>query len=107
MAKIIWKESARQLLAQYIINAFEEYGESTAKRWEKEVYDIEWRLERYPDSYPPEELLQGRKKLHRHCHLMHRRFKLIYHYDETSDTVFIEDIWDSKMNPKALIRRIK
>ena len=45
MAKIIWKESARQLLAQYIINAFEEYGESTAKRWQKERKDIEWLLQ--------------------------------------------------------------
>ncbi len=38
---------------------------------------------------------------------MHQRFKLIYYYDEAEDIVHILDIWDTKMNPKALIRRIK
>ena len=38
---------------------------------------------------------------------MNRRFKIIYSYDETEDTVYIMDIWDAKMNPKALIRRIR
>ena len=107
MSKIIWREDVLLLLSQYINNALEEFGESTAKRWYSEIKQIEWRLERYPDSYPPEELLLGRKILHRRCHLMHRRFKLVYHYDEIADIVYIEDIWDAKMNPKILQRRIK
>ena len=41
------------------------------------------------------------------CHMMHRRFKLIYFYDETEDVVHIMDIWDTRMDPKALVRRIK
>ncbi len=107
MAKIIWREDALQLLAQYIENALEEFGESTARRWQTEIKQIEWRLERYPDSYPPEELLSERTILHRRCHLMHRRFKLLYHYDKSADLVYIEDIWDAKMNPQTLRERIK
>ena len=38
---------------------------------------------------------------------MHRRFKIIYFYDEANDVVTIMDIWDTRMNPQALIRRIK
>lgn len=38
---------------------------------------------------------------------MNRRFRIIYIYDETEDVVHIMDIWDTRMNPKALIRRIK
>lgn len=38
---------------------------------------------------------------------MNRRFKLIYYYDEAEDVVHVIDIWDTKMNPKALIRRIR
>ena len=38
---------------------------------------------------------------------MNRRFKIIYYYDESEDTVHLVDIWDTRMNPKALIRRIK
>jgi plasmid stabilization system protein ParE len=107
MAKIIWRDNALQLLAQYIDNALIEFGKKAAKRWLTEKKNIEWRLERYPDSFPPEELLQGRTILHRRCHMMHRRFKLIYHYEETEDTVYVEDIWDTRMNPETLIRRIK
>ena len=38
---------------------------------------------------------------------MSRRFKIIYYYDEVEDIVYIVDIWDTRMNPKTLIRRIK
>ncbi len=37
---------------------------------------------------------------------MNRRFKFIYYYDEVEDIVHIIDIWDTRMNPKALIKRI-
>ena len=39
--------------------------------------------------------------------MMHRRFKLIYFYDEAEDIVHIMDIWDTRMDPKVLVRRIK
>lgn len=107
MAKVIWEENATALLLEYIENARIEFGNSTVKRWQKERETIEWRLERYPVSYPLEELLQGRSVLYRHCHLMHYRFKIIYYYDETEDVIHIVDIWDTRMNPNALIRRIK
>ena len=38
---------------------------------------------------------------------MNRRFKIIYFYDQVEDIVHIMDIWDTKRNPSALIRRIK
>ena len=38
---------------------------------------------------------------------MNRRFKIIYYYDEVEDIAHLIDIWDTKMNPKTLIRRIK
>ena len=107
MAKVIWEESAFVLLLEYIENARLEFGASTAKRWQKEKKAAEWRLERYPTSYTPEELLRGKNVFYRRFHIMNRRFKIIYTYDETEDVVRIMDIWDSRMNPKALIRRIK
>lgn len=107
MAKVTWEDDALIVLLEYIENARIEYGSSTVTRWQKERKDIEWRLERYPVSYPQEELLQKKDIFYRRCHLMNRRFKLIYFYDEVEDTVHIIDIWDSRMNPKALIKRIK
>ena len=38
---------------------------------------------------------------------MHRRFKLIYFYDESKDVVTIMDVWDTKMNPQTLVKRIR
>ena len=107
MAKVIWEDNAIIVLLEYIENARKEYGNSTVKRWQKERKSIEWRLQRYPVSYPIEEILQERSILYRCCHLMNRRFKIIYYYNETEDTVRIVDIWDTKMNPKTLIRRIR
>ena len=107
MAKIIWQAKASLLFEAYVENAVVEFGKSTAQRWQQERKDIEWRLEHYPMSYPPEDLLQKRDVICRRCHLMNRRFKFIYTYDEAADTVYIMDIWDSKANPKALVKRIK
>ena len=107
MAKIKWHYKAKNAFWNYVENASIEFGKSTAYRWQKERKNAEWRLGRYPASYPLEELLQGEPVLYRQCHLMNRRFKLIYHYDEVEDTVHIVDIWDTRMSPSALIRRIK
>ena len=107
MATIIWQNTAKQQLIENIRYAFLEFGETTANRWETDVRAVEWRLQRYPVSYPPETLLSSREKTYRFCHVMHRRFKIIYFYDSAKDEVVIMDIWDSRMNPKSLIKRIK
>lgn len=107
MAKIIWKKKAEDLLNSYIDNAIIAYGKTTAFRWAEDVAAFENRIRIFPDSYPPEEYLRGRKILHRRCHIMNRRFKIIYYYDEAEDTVHVIDIWDTKRIPSALIRRIK
>lgn len=107
MAEIKWHNKAKRAFKEYVEYAYLEFGKSTAKRWYKERKDIEWRLERYPTSYTPEELLQEEAIIYRCCHLMNRRFKIIYSYDEQNDVVTILDIWDTRMNPKTLIQRIK
>lgn len=107
MVKIEWSDEAQQAFRTHLRNARLEFGESTAKRWIKERKDIEWRLQRFPESYPPEELLSGRAFLYRRCHLMNKRFKFVYYYDEPEETVHIVSIWDTRMNPKALIKSIR
>ena len=107
MAMINWHKKAYRLFMDYVATASVEFGKSTAQRWQKEKKGIEWRLERYPTSYPPEKFLRGREHLYRQCHLMNRRFKIIYFYDEAEDIIHIMDIWDTRMNPTALVRRIK
>ncbi len=107
MAIIIWEDTAKQQLAENIAYAMIEFGEKTARRWKTDIRAVEWRLERYPTSYPPEPLLNDRPFQYRHCHVMHRRFKIIYFFNEQKDTVHVMDIWDSRMSPEALIKRIE
>lgn len=83
MAKIIWQKRASKALDTHLVYAYSEFGKST------------------------EPLLSGRKRVYRYCHLMNRRFKLIYCYYLSSDIVHIADIWDTRVNPETLKRRIK
>ena len=106
MAVIEWTDPAWQLYNDMLEYAREEFGETTGRRWEKELLAIYERLRLFPESYPPEELLKGTSVLHRRCSMMHRRFKLLYYYDEAKDIVHIVDIWDTRMKPETLIKRI-
>lgn len=107
MAQIIWHEKVLALLDEHIGYAYEVFGKATAKRWKREIEAFEERVKLYPESYTPEELLVDEPILYRHRHLMGRRFKLIHYYDVAEDTVHVVDIWDTRMNPKTLIKRIK
>ena len=107
MAVIEWQPSAWQLFNDYLENARIAFGQKTGRKWENEIAVLYEQLKVYPTSYTPERLLQGRSKMYRSCHMMSRRFKLIYYYDEESDVVYIVDIWDTLVNPKALIKRIR
>ena len=90
------------------VNKFEFYHcfETPNMRWLNERIKMADRLENHPTSYPPEELLSDREICFR-SHQIMSRFKFVHYYDEEIDTVFIVDIWDMKMNPKTLIKRIK
>ena len=106
MAKINWTKKADFLFDKYVFDAYLEYGQKTSQKWLKERIAFADRVAKHPESYTPESLLAERKRLYRSCHIM-RRFKIIYYYAPSSDTVHIVDIWDSRMNPETLKQRIK
>ena len=107
MAVIEWRPETWRLYNDYLEHARVEFGEKTARRWEDEIVHIYERLKQHPTSYSKVEMLQGRTLLYRGCLIMNRRFKIIYYYDEVEDSVHIIDIWDTRMNPTSLIRRVK
>jgi plasmid stabilization system protein ParE len=106
MAQVIWQKRAEKELFKYLVSSFLEFGETTANRFAKTVENINTELERHPEIGYPEPLLQDRKRLYRARHIL-KRFKLIYYYAHSSDTVHIIDIWDMKREPSKLIKRIK
>lgn len=106
MAVVKWRKQAWRLFNSYVENARIEYGEKTARKWTTEASIIYDRLQKHPKSYTPEILLSGKRHNYRSCHIM-SRFKIVYYYVESSDIVYIRDIWDTRMNPETLKRRIR
>lgn len=105
MAQIRWTLKADRLFDKYVLNAFLEYGSKTSKRWMQERITFANHVRKHPESYAPESILTNRKHIYRSCRIMNR-FKIVYYYAKTSDTVHIVDIWDMRMNPENLKRRI-
>jgi hypothetical protein len=50
--------------------------------------------------------LENRAKVYHGATIM-QSFQLIHYYDEDSDTVYIDAIWDMRMNPVKLKSLIK
>ena len=106
MAQVNWTKKAERVFFARVLHAYNEFGTTTARRWQEERMRIEHHLEKFPESYTPESLLSNRKLFYRSCHIM-RRFKIVYYYSKTSDIVRIVDIWDTKQHPENLKKRIK
>ena len=106
MAKIKWTVKADRLFDKYVFNAFLEYGRKTSQKWMHERIAFADRVAKHPESYTPEAMLADRKRQYRSCQIMDR-FKIVYYYAKSSDIVHVVDIWDMRMNPENLQRRIK
>ena len=105
MALIEWHKNAWRLFNEHVDYAHHEFGKKTGDRWLKEMASIDSRLRLFPESFTPEPLLKDRCNAYRFCHIM-KRFKIIYYYEDSVDTVHIVDIWDTMQNPATLIHRI-
>lgn len=105
MAQIKWNKKAERVFFARVLYAYNEFGVTTARKWQEERKRIERLLEDYPEAYAPESLLENRRRCYRSCHIM-RRFKIVYYYAKTSNIVRIVDIWDTKQHPENLKRRI-
>lgn len=101
MAKIVVHELYEEKERQYIIDAYNNFGKKTARRWKEELDKIQKSLQKYPEAKSP--FLEAPKftYLLRGANFM-RNFKLVYYYVESSDEVHVVDIWDMRQNPKKL-----
>ena len=106
MAKVKWQKRAEKELYRYLVRGFLEFGEATANKFSAKVAAINADLEKFPETGFPEPLLRDRKKLYRARHIV-GRFKLIYYYATSTDTVHVADIWDTRREPSSLTKRIK
>jgi hypothetical protein len=106
MAKIIWDGLATRQLEAHLDYALEEFGQKCVRNWYRDILRIESRLTLQPLSYPKISVLEHREKDYRGATIMNN-FQLVHYYDPDADTVYIDAIWDMRMNPIRLNRMIK
>lgn len=106
MAKIVWNELAASQLETHLDYALEEFGQKCVRNWYSDILKIESRLTLHPLSYPKVSALGHRKKDYRGAIIM-KSFQLIHFYDSDADTVYIDTIWDMRMNPMKLNQMVK
>lgn len=106
MAKIMWNDLASRQLESHLDYALEEFGQKCVRNWYRDILRIESRLTLQPLSYPKVSILEHRNKVYHGATIM-KSFQLIHYYDPDIDTVYIDAIWDMRMNPIKLDEMIK
>ena len=106
MATVIWTKKAHNCRDKFYFEGMMEFGIMTANKTDHIIGEIEQDLSKWPTAGFPEPLLKGTAHLYRARHI-NKRYKLIYRYEETTDIVYIEDIWDTRRNPESLKKRIR
>lgn len=106
MAAIVWTEKAKYERQKLYRNGILDFGLTTAKKIAHIIDNITDNLEKWPTIGFPEPLLKNLPHLYRAKHI-NKRYKLIYRYEEDIDTVYIEDIWDTRRSPKNLTKKYK
>ena len=61
-------------------------------------------LSSYPFMGRVEPLLTHKKRHEYRSLVVHKHFKLVYYVDESRQTVFIADLWDTRREPARLAR---
>ena len=106
MAKVIWNKQAETEWRKRLLYGLDEFGETTAISFVQRTNYIVDIIRKHPKAGIREPLLRNRRKVYRYFHLI-GPFKLLYYYLESSDTIRITDIWDSRREPKKLVKRIR
>lgn len=105
MAEVIWNKQVENEWRKKMLYGYDEFGRSTAIRFVKRTNDIVNLIRKHPKAGLREPLLRNKKRDYRYFHLI-GSLKLLYYYIESSDTIRIADVWDSRREPSKLQRRI-
>ena len=105
MAEVIWNKQAENEWRKKLLYSLDEFGQTTAIHFVQRTNDIVTIIRKHPKAGLREPLLRHKKKIYRYFHLV-GSLKLLYYYVESSDTIRIADIWDSRREPSKLQKRI-
>lgn len=105
MATVVWTIRAQKEKRILYLEGRLKFGVSTAKKLAQKITRIQDSLENFPELGYRESLMENVSRIYR-ARVINKRYKLIYRYEEDIDTVYIEDIWDTRRAPDNLIKRI-
>ena len=106
MAKMSWDELARQNQRDILAYGTQTWGRDAARKMRLHIKAEVERLAKFPLIGKVEPLLQGRSLQFRSL-VIHEHYKLIYHYDETTETLRIAALWDTRREPRAQADNLK
>ena len=101
MAKIIISVKAQESLRDFMLYSKEVFGQKALKNLQKKVNHKIESLETFPEIGFLEPLLSKRAENFRAC-IVQKPIKMVYHYDKDTDTVYIDNFWDTRRNPETL-----
>ena len=79
----------------------QQFGRKALLRFREKVTTKIIQLQKYPLTGFPEPLLSNYPIQFRSC-VIQKPIKMIYHYVEAIDTLYIDNFWDMRRNPDAL-----
>ena len=102
MVEIVINKLFTSKFGECLDYALDVFGHKTKKSWQEEYNAILRNLASNPEMYGIVHEL-GECPLYRGATIK-KNFKIIFHYDENLNVVFIYDIWDMRQDPGKLIR---
>ena len=100
MAKVTWDELARQNQRDILAYGTQIWGKNAARKMRLHIKAEVERLAKFPLIGKVEPLLAERSLQFRSL-VIHEHYKLIYHYDEVTETLHIAAIWDTRREPRT------
>ena len=104
--KVKWENRAEAEFYKILTYGKETFGLRCVQNLQKEVELQTIRLGLFPQLGSIEYCLLDLEKAYRSI-VVYPHFKLIYYIDETDETIYIVDVWDTRMNPTRLVRRFR
>ena len=101
-----WFDEAQEHWIEQLDYCTKTFGKSIASELIKRADEKIERICKFPESGMREPLLKDKEQVFRYV-LVQRRIKIIYQYDEEQQTIYIMDVWNTKMDPQHLLDRMK
>ena len=94
-----WSQKAERSWYKTLQRVDEEFGYRSAVKFRQETSTAVKQIRKFPKSGPPEDLLSSADKEYRGL-TFGAHNKMIYYIAEAEDEIHLDDIWDTRREPK-------